>query len=553
VAKGVQELTVEYLAYGLTYAFTVRLVDTNGNKSIGSIVIVSMARVVDDLNLAQYITAPVANAAPDTRAISGPQYTGTLNWFKVLPTSGAFSGNFAQNSAYQAVVTLTANAGYTFAGLGTGNNVFTFSGAGSVVTALNGVITVNFPVLGPVWYVAHYGSDNAAVAGDTTTAPLLSVNEALARIAVAHTAAKPTGLPSATIVVIGTSGDNRTITINDGNDADTYPPITLRGMGPTQAGILTADKGTTDWPSAPYRVLNILNGAEVTLGNDLTITGGGKRSPDVLSGAGVQVAKSVFTMNGGIITGNTTNTTSGTGGGVFIQTNSHFTMNGGTISNNYAVYTGGVGADNSSFTMNGGTITNNTSHSAGGGVRMLNNSTFTMNSGTISGNASEIINCGGVFIERSTFIMEGGSITGNTAFMSAAGVGLGTDGAFTMNSGSIADNTARQLGGGVLLDGAGSAFTMQGGIIAGNTAGTGGGGVAVKAGVFTKAPAVEGNASGIIYGSDGGANSNIATLGVTNLENWGHAVYIEAGPKSRETTVTAYQSLDSTAADGWAE
>jgi hypothetical protein len=81
-----------------------------------------------------------------------------------------------------------------------------------------------------------------------------------------------------------------------------------------------------------------------------------------------------------------------------------------------------------------------------------------------------------------------------------------------------------------------------------------GGGVAVRIGTFKKEPVVTGNSSGIIYGSDGGANSNIATLGESYLINWGHAVYVESGPKTRETTVLPDQTLDSTAtgaSGGW--
>jgi hypothetical protein len=78
-------------------------------------------------------------------------------------------------------------------------------------------------------------------------------------------------------------------------------------------------------------------------------------------------------------------------------------------------------------------------------------------------------------------------------------------------------------GGGVILASDGGSFTMQGGIIAGNTAASGGG-VAVDGGTFIKAPLVAGNASGIIYGSNGGANSNTATFAATLLQDKGHAV-----------------------------
>jgi hypothetical protein len=79
--------------------------------------------------------------------------------------------------------------------------------------------------------------------------------------------------------------------------------------------------------------------------------------------------------------------------------------------------------------------------------------------------------------------------------------------------------------------------------------------VAVLAGTFTKAPEHTGDASGIIYGSNGGVNSNTATLGVDNLTNEeGHAVYVSSTMR-RETTVLPDETLDSTNATtgGWAE
>jgi hypothetical protein len=562
VGKGVEMRIIENLDYGITYAFTVKLVDTDGNKSHGSLVIVSLARVVDDLDLAQYITAPVAGATPDTRPIRGTQYTGKVVWTK---TDGAFSGNFVKNIAYRADVTLTANAGYTFADLGNENG-FTYAGAPSVDTGVAGHGTIIFPELGPAWYVANYGNDISGNGLASTTA-LKTVDKALKKIEDDHTAAKasgplaPNGLPNATIVVIGTSGDTKTILI-DNNNANKYPPITLRGLSPAQPGILTADKdgwtnsdGTTSLVADAYRVLEITNGAKVTLGNDLTLTGGGQRTvgSNYLGGPGIYVHEtSILIMNGGTVTGNTTTTTAGSGA-VSIK-NSTFTMNSGIISHNYGFFTGGVAVqDNSTFTMAGGAITNNDSYSTGGGVRVMGGSTFTMTGGTISTNTSEIGWGGGVAIESSSFTMSGGTISGNTAPRNGGGVMVGDNGTFTMDGGTISDNIANEYGGGVNVGTGSISFTMHGGTIAGNTAVSGGGGVSVLGGVFKKEPLVSSDSSGIIYGNDGTVNRNKATLADSTHQNRGHTVYIAAGPKTRETTVTAYESLDSGEDDGWAE
>jgi hypothetical protein len=147
----------------------------------------------------------------------------------------------------------------------------------------SGVVTINFPPLDEAWYVADYGYVGAT--GRSRTSALPSVEKALAAIAAAHTTAKvvaptaPNGLTGATIVVIGISDDKATITIDNLNRTHPntiYPPITLRGLSPSQPGILTANKGGWTNPTGTdaYRVLLVTKMANVTLGNDLTITGG---------------------------------------------------------------------------------------------------------------------------------------------------------------------------------------------------------------------------------------------------------------------------------------
>jgi hypothetical protein len=426
---------------------------------------------------------------------------------------------------YVATATLTANPGYTFAGLAADS--FTYVGATSVITGVNGKVTITFPVLDKTWYVSSSGLDsNNGTNADTNA--LLTVTEALRLINIDHKDGSP--LTGATIVVIGTSGDTNRITIDDGGIADKYPPITLRGMSPAQPGILTTDKAGT-WTGGDRRVLLIDNGAYVTLGNDLTITGGGKRTP-VTYGGGVYVSNSsTVIMNGGIITHNSSRGT----GGVALYTNSHFTMNGGTITNNTSTY-------------------------GGAGVRLGDGSAFDMTGGTISANICDAEG-GGVILTNAEFTMSGGVITGNTTPGSGGGVRVQTGSTFTMTGGTIANNTAGEYGGGVQVRQAAISFIMHGGTIMGNTAGLGGGGVEVDTGAgtafFKKLPAAGSKTSGIIYGNDGSANRNKATYGETSLLNdVGHAVYIMAGPKRRELTVLPDQHLDSSVvgtAGGWVD
>jgi hypothetical protein len=84
-------------------------------------------------------------------------------------------------------------------------------------------------------------------------------------------------------------------------------------------------------------------------------------------------------MSGGTISGNTS---SYSGGGVYIQDGT-FTMSGGTISDNSASSMGGgVSVAGGAFTMSGGTISGNSANN-GGGVDVYSNGTFTKQSGGI--------------------------------------------------------------------------------------------------------------------------------------------------------------------------
>jgi uncharacterized repeat protein (TIGR02543 family) len=127
----------------------------------------------------------------------------------------------------------------------------------------------------------------------------------------------------------------------------------------------------------------------------------------------------VFTMSGGVLSGNTADR-----GCVRIEGTGVFTMDGGTISDNINVVIGGVGiwGAGAIFTINAGIIRDNTSQYYGGGVGLWGaGAIFTMNGGTISGNHAP--NGGGVFINGSVFTMNGGEIYGNTA-QTAGGVFL---------------------------------------------------------------------------------------------------------------------------------
>ena len=115
--------------------------------------------------------------------------------------------------------------------------------------------------------------------------------------------------------------------------------------------------------------ISVGSGASLTLCDCSTggvLTGGsGSKGGGVYVGGG-----GTFTMTGGSIAGNTANA----GGGVYVDEGGTFTMEDGSINNNQATSGGGGGVmvNKGSFTLSGGSITGNTTNSDtfgyGGGV-----------------------------------------------------------------------------------------------------------------------------------------------------------------------------------------
>jgi hypothetical protein len=157
-------------------------------------------------------------------------------------------------------------------------------------------------------------------------------------------------------------------------------------------------------------------------GGDFTLSGG-----TILgnAGSGVCLSESGFTMSGGTVQQNR-------GSGVHII-DSVFTMNEGAIQKNQGsgVFVDGASGDSTAFTMNGGIISGNTMNSSainsgGGGVSIYGSkSAFILNDGTIQGNtALSASRGGGVFVSGGSFTMTGGIIRGNTSASYGGGVHL---------------------------------------------------------------------------------------------------------------------------------
>jgi uncharacterized repeat protein (TIGR02543 family) len=196
---------------------------------------------------------------------------------------------------------------------------------------------------------------------------------------------------------------------------ESISPTTLSFSGKTNVGITLRGTGAVRTVSLTSNgaMFTVESGVTLTLDNNITLQG---RSDNTSSLVRVNSGGRLIMNTGSCITNNTAlGSTTGYGGGVF--------MNGGT------------------FTMSGGTISGNTSFSYGGGV-YINSGTFTMSGGTISGNTTTRGGGGGVSVSSGgTFTMSGGTISGNTTSYSgnvpAYGGGVCVFGTFTKTGGTI--------------------------------------------------------------------------------------------------------------------
>ena len=245
-----------------------------------------------------------------------------------------------------------------------------------------------------------------------------------------------------------------------------------------------------------------IGGGVYSTGSTLNISGTAKISNNTTGhGAGVSINDGTFTMNGGIISGDSTNNDSkGNGGGVSINNEGLFVLKSGVIDENTGKIGGGISViGTGEFKMEGGTISRNTSED-GAGVYTETN--FTMSGGTINNN-----NGSGVLVQSGHFIMENGTIKENTASV-GGGVNVISGGIFDMKGGTIQENVAGWEGGGVRISGANTEFNMLSSVaVVNNNRSRDGGGVFVGNGssYVLEAGTVSGNmASGANTNGGGG-------------------------------------------------
>ena len=247
--------------------------------------------------------------------------------------------------------------------------------------------------------------------------------------------------------------------------------------GGTIGGTLPSDANTAGY----------YGGGVFSYNASFAMNGGAIMNNSALAGGGVCLTQStyfegdiLFTMNNGLISGNTTEHDTGEGGGVlvcggFVMTDSEISGNtaGGSLGSGGCVWIHG------DFTMTRSKISGNTAGDLGGGVFIIGG--FTMTDSEIDGNSVvpggdgpyPADTGGGVYFwgdyhSEVSFTMENSRINKNTAVF-AGGICLG-DGNLTMDGGEINGNTAAVGGGVAMLASGPSRFTMNSGAISGNKA-----------------------------------------------------------------------------------
>lgn len=201
--------------------------------------------------------------------------------------------------------------------------------------------------------------------------------------------------------------------------------LTISG---NDAGIDVVDGGATG------TVFTVQSGASVT------ITGVTIQNGRAGYGGGFQVgASGSLTLNGDVLTGNTSTDPAGGGGAIVGYGGSSIRITNSIISNNTAVGSSGGGGGILAFgstSITGSTISDNSSAFFGGGIEVDSPATVTSKGNTYSGNAAP--DGGSAYLNSGTFTSQDDTFTEN----SATGAGGGAIYQHSSNSNLILDTLA---------------------------------------------------------------------------------------------------------------
>ncbi len=192
-------------------------------------------------------------------------------------------------------------------------------------------------------------------------------------------------------------------------------------------------------------------------------------------------ARTTAAFTGGVVRDN--QAVAGSGGGVLLVDGT-LTANGTDVAGNIAAVRGGGFQLNTSATplvptnvnLTNVTVRNNRAETEGGGIAVISNANLTMTRGLVSGNRSATLFGGGLARNGAgTLTIIGTEFTANHAKAQGGGLWVIGGGATTLRLLSVSGNSADVAGGGMTLGGTGKLLEQS--TVAGNTTtgGTGGG------------------------------------------------------------------------------
>jgi hypothetical protein len=347
---------------------------------------------VTDLDLTYKVPAPRPGETP-VKSVAGQGYTGTVAWTYSGNTS--HTGLFATNTAYKATVTLTAGAGFTFAGLTAANFTHDDAAVDGISYGPNpGVVSITFPATG-----------NNSATGSFLFSSL------------PFSGAYSTDDDSAIDVIKGYKGQpalylkltwqtaKEDVELDGSTDLDTTGLVLDASNSPANITIDGSDRVIDLTGSATGSLITVGAGVTLTLKN-ITFKGlwgpnpnnfgnGPDSNNNTASLIRVEANGTLILENDAVIRDNVA-VKPGQGGGVYVAGGGSLTMKTGSeISHNQAHVGGGVQVDGA-FTMEGGTIKSNFAHCTGdggfgGGVCVNrkdgNVGTMTMTGGVIYGDS----------------------------------------------------------------------------------------------------------------------------------------------------------------------
>lgn len=259
----------------------------------------------------------------------------------------------------------------------------------------------------------------------------------------------------------------RTITLTTGQLAITEA-VLVQGPG---AGLVTVSGGLTS------RIFSVDDGSAAT-SMAVTLTGmtltKGRAS---IEGGAIYLHSENLTLNGLVITGNSS--TTGSGGGIYVADKSAvLTMTDCTLANN----TAGLGMSGGGLRVDGAATVNiartvisgNVASLSGGGIYFNNGGSLTITDSTLSGNTAKIKDGGGVYffgpITGAGFVLRNTTVSGNSAGSYGGGLAFASvAGTPTIQNSTIVYNKAgSENGGGIARTGGTNTLNLVSTIVANN-------------------------------------------------------------------------------------